>query len=63
MWYDKLTDKELAAIRVLVKRLCEHEREDTIGCILKTGAFRLLDDGDTAVVRLAQVLEGREDAG
>ncbi len=56
------TDKELTAIKFMVQYLGRHgcHGEDVIGAIMYTGAFRLLEDSDKAVVALARKLGSRE---
>ena len=55
----QFTDDELKAVAVLVQyaaRRCGGG-EDTMGAILYTGAFHLLDNGDSAVVQLARKID------
>jgi hypothetical protein len=55
---DKLTERELQAVGVMVVALSKLEREDVIGAILKTGAFRCLPfEGKRTMVGLAKKLE------
>jgi len=53
-----LTEQEMQAVGVMVAELAVIEREDMIGAILKSGAFRCLSDSDGAVVALPHKLEG-----
>jgi 8-oxo-dGTP diphosphatase len=48
---------ELRAISILVRRVADHCREDTIGALMYTGAFRQLEDDGHAVVALARKLD------
>lgn len=50
-------EKELKALATLARRAAESCREDMIGAIMHTGAFRHLDDPDWAVVRLARKID------
>lgn len=56
---NEFTDAELKAIAVLVQHAakCCGGGEDTMGAILYTGAFIHLDNGDGAVVALAQKID------
>lgn len=54
---EALTDGEMRALRVLVDCAAKACREDAVGAILYTGAFRYLSDGDDSVCALAQKLE------
>lgn len=52
-----LTEQELQAVAVIVALHAKLEREDVMGAVLKTGAFRCLGDGDSAVVALGKKLK------
>jgi hypothetical protein len=52
-----LTEQELLAVSLMIRRLAQWENEDIIGAILKTGAFYCLDNSDEAVVTLSKKLE------
>lgn len=53
----QLTDEEAVAVRLMIGHLAQTELEDVIGVLLKTGAFRVLSNDDSAVVTLANKLE------
>ena len=55
----QFTTEEVQAIKIMVRDLANRCQEDTIGAILKTGAFHPFPDTgvDSAVVRLAEKLE------
>jgi hypothetical protein len=59
MGLPEFTEKELRAIKYMIDYLAREgcHGEDTIGAILYTGAFRLLDDGPSAVTDLAKKLD------